>query len=405
MNTKVQEKANNGVAGTITEEALAAAKAMIGVRLRPEGPYVQDATPDTIRNFCNGIGDLNPLYRNAEHGRTSQYGSVIAPPLFPMAYGWIGRGRWGFPGVHGFFGGNDWEFFRNIRPGDRISAVERVVGIEEKQSEFSGRLILQYMQAEFSNQRDELVCRVLGWGTRHERKAAREVGKYKSTDPYPYSDDQLEKINQAVLNEELNIRGNNPLYWEDVNEGEEIPSIARGPLSSLDTIGFLVGCGRGHTHGLLMKSAKKHPGHFVKDESGKQLVHTMNVHHRESMARKAGVPGAIDYGAQRCTWLSTLVTNWMGDAGIIKRLRVELRLPNLVGDTTWCKGRVRKKYMKDKCALVELDIWAENQKGDITTPNGKAIVILPSKLIESSIKRNGAGLDLGYGLYPVPAES
>ncbi|MBI1990990.1 MAG: hypothetical protein HYS65_14980, partial [Betaproteobacteria bacterium] len=44
--------------GKITDEVIAAAKAMIGMRLRPEGPYLQDVTIDTIRNFCNGVGDL-----------------------------------------------------------------------------------------------------------------------------------------------------------------------------------------------------------------------------------------------------------------------------------------------------------------------------------------------------------
>src|SRR5450759_1085118 len=156
------------VEGKITDEAVAAARKMIGMQLRPEGPYLQDATLDTIRNFGNGIGDLNPLYRDAEYGRTSRYGSIVAHPMFPMALGWLGRTRWGLPGVHGFYAGNDWEIFRHIRPGDRISAIERVLGVEEKESKFSGRLVIQYVEAEFANQHDELVARVLGWCTRHE---------------------------------------------------------------------------------------------------------------------------------------------------------------------------------------------------------------------------------------------
>ena len=146
--------------GRITDEAIAAARRMIGMQLRPEGPYLQDASPDTLRNFCNGIGDLNPLYRDTEYGRTSRYATMLGHPMFPMAYGWLGRTRWGLPGVHGFYAGNDWEMFRNIRPGDRITAIERVVGVEEKQSRFSGRLVIQYVQAEFANQRDDLVARV-----------------------------------------------------------------------------------------------------------------------------------------------------------------------------------------------------------------------------------------------------
>ena len=58
--------------GRITEEAVAAAKAMIGTYLRPEGPFIQDVSIDTIRTYCNGIGDLNPLFRDLECGRRSR---------------------------------------------------------------------------------------------------------------------------------------------------------------------------------------------------------------------------------------------------------------------------------------------------------------------------------------------
>src|SRR5688572_8074146 len=87
--------------GRITEEALAAAREMIGTYLRPEGPFIQDVTVDTIRTYCNGIGDLNPLFRDTEYGRRSRYASLVAHPTMPMAYGYIGRTRWGLPGVHG----------------------------------------------------------------------------------------------------------------------------------------------------------------------------------------------------------------------------------------------------------------------------------------------------------------
>ena len=36
--------------GRITDQAVAEARAMIGLQLRPEGPYLQDATADTLRN-------------------------------------------------------------------------------------------------------------------------------------------------------------------------------------------------------------------------------------------------------------------------------------------------------------------------------------------------------------------
>ncbi|MPZ44593.1 MAG: acyl dehydratase [Betaproteobacteria bacterium] len=388
------------VQGRITDEAIAAAKAMIGMRLRPEGPYLQDVTVDTIRNFCNGIGELNPLYRDAEYGRNSRYANVIAPPMFPMAYGWLGRTRWGFPGVHGFYAGNDWELFRNLRPGDRISAEERVVGVDIKDSEFSGRLAIQYVEAHFLDQHDNLVARILGWCTRHERRAAKEKGKYKDVTRHEYKAEELSAIDKAVLEEEKNVCGRNVRYWEDVEEGQELTPIARGPLSMMDTMGFLVGCGRGHTHGILLKGAVRHPGHFFRNpEAGGGVEYTGIGHHRESVAKEVGVPGVYDYGPQRSAWVATLVTNWMGDSGFLKRVKTELRRFNTMGDTTWCKGKVVRKYKQDGFALVDIDVWAENQRGERTVTNGAATVMLPSKDVKTKMFRDGSGLDLGHATY------
>jgi len=388
---------NRPTEGRITDEAVAKAKAMVGSVLRPEGPYLRDATPDTLRNFCNGIGDRNPLFRDTEHGRSSRYGSMVAHPSFPMAYGWIGRTRWGLPGVHGFYAGNDWELFRVVRPGDQLNCIERVIGVEEKMSEFSGRLILQYTEATFTNQRDEMVARVLGWCTRHERRAAREAGKYKEDAhrPYEYSDEEWARVEEAVLGEPARIRGSDVRYWEDVEEGDELEPIARGPLSLMDTMGFLVGCGRGHTHGVLLENAVKHAGHYFRNpEAGGAIEYTGIGHHRESVAKEVGAPGIYDYGPQRMAWLTSLVTNWAGDAAFVKRVRAEMRRFNTMGDTQWCKGRVGRRYMHDGYALVDLEIWAENQHGKVTAP-GLATVILPSRNPQARPVIDGSACELG----------
>ena len=380
--------------GKITDEAIAEAKKMIGLQLRPEGPYLQDATPDTIRNFCNGIGDLNPLYRDEEHGRQSRQGSIVAHPMFPMAFGWVGRTRWGLPGVHGFYAGNDWELYRHVRPGDRITAIERVVGVEVKESKFSGRLVLQYVEATYSNGRGDLVARALGTCTRHERKAARDAGKYKDIQTYEYSAEEFAALDEAILREDERIRGTNIRYWEDVKEGEELPPIVRGPLSLMDTMGFLVGCGRGHTHGIVLKAAVKHPGHFFRNpEAGGGIEYTGIGHHRESVAKEVGVPGTYDYGPQRSSWMCSLVTNWMGDAAFLKRVRTEMRRFNTMGDSTWAKGKVVRKYVKDRYALVDIEISGQNQRGELTTP-GLATVMLPSRDVTHKVFFDGSQLDL-----------
>ena len=380
--------------GKITPESIKAAESMIGMQLRPEGPYLQDATADTMRNWCNGIGDLNPLYRDEEHGRLSRYGSIVAHPNFPMAFGWIGRTRWGLPGVHGFYAGNDWEFFRHVRPGDRITAIERVVGIDVKESKFSGTLVMQYVEATFANQFGDVVARALGTCTRHERKAAREAGKYDDIKTHEYSAEDFAKIDHAILNEETNMRGTNIRYWDEVQEGEELPEIVRGPLSLMDTMGFLVGSGRGHTHGVIFKNAVKHPGHFFRNpEAGGGIEYTGIGHHRESTAKEVGVPGVYDYGPQRSSWMASLVTNWMGDAGFLKRVRTQMRGFNIMGDCTWARGKVTRKYVKDGNALVDIEIRGENQRGELTTP-GLATVLLPSLNPQHNVFFDGRNCDL-----------
>lgn len=393
--TPAQNDVGNAPAeGRITDQAIADAKAMVGLHLRPEGPYLQDATADTLRNWCNGIGDLNPLYRDVGYANSTRYGTLLGHPMFPMAFGWLGRTRWGLPGVHGFYAGNDWELFRHVRPGDRITAIERVVGVEEKESKFSGRLVLQYVEASYFNQRGELVARALGTCTRHERKAARDTGKYKEIVQHEYTNEEFDRIDEMVLNEPKNIRGANVRYWEEVEVGEELPTIARGPLSLMDTMGFLVGCGRGHTHGVVLQAAVKHPGHFFRNpEAGGGVEYTGIGHHRESVAKEVGVPGTYDYGPQRSSWMATLVTNWMGDAGVLKRVRTEMRRFNIVGDTTFCKGKVIRKYVKDNVGLVDIELAAENQRGEVTTP-GVATVALPSRDVKLKAFLDGSGVDL-----------
>jgi len=226
------------------------------------------------------------------------------------------------------------------------------------------------------------------------RKAARDTGKYKEIVQHEYTNEMHDRIDQMVLDEPKHIRGANVRYWEEVQEGEELPTIARGPLSLMDTMGFLVGCGRGHTHGVVLQAAVKHPGHFFRNpEAGGGVEYTGIGHHRESVAKEVGVPGTYDYGPQRSSWMCTLVTNWMGDACVIKRVRTEMRRFNIVGDTTFCKARVVRKYVKDKTALVDIEIAAENQRGEVTTP-GIATVALPSRDVKLPAFIDGANCDL-----------
>lgn len=386
--------------GKITDEAIAEVRKMIGLKLRPE-QYLRDASVDTITNFSNGMGDINPLYRDVEYARWTKYGGLVAHPTFCYTHHWPGRTRWGLPGVHGFGVGNDMEFYRVVRPGDRLSIIDRVAGIVEKQGRFSGRMVITYEDARYFNQRGEMICKVLGWNTRHERKAARDKGKYSGIQTHQYTEEEMDEIYKQALLEGERIRGSETRYWEDVEINETLPDIVRGPLSLQDTIGWLVACGRGHTHGVLLREAIKHPAHYFKNpEAGGGLEYTGIGHHRESIAKEVGVPGMYDYLNQRVSWLASLVCNWMGEDAFLKRIRGQADLFNIQGDTQWCKGNIINKYKKDGYALVDIDVKCVNQRGETTMP-GIATVMLPSKDLSCKPVMDGSDLELNAWSLPI----
>lgn len=369
--------------GKITDEAIAQVRAMVGMQMRPER-YIREATVDTIANFCNGIGDLNPLHRDDEYAKWTRWGNVLAPSCFLYARTWPGRTRFGLAGVHGFHAGNDFTFYLPIRIGDRIDSVERITGVEEKEGRFSGKLVIIYVETTFTNQNGDLIARVGGWNTRHERAAARELGKETKDGPpaYEYEPEELARIEDWQYTEPDRIRGGETRYWEDVEEGEELDPVARGPLSTSDVTAWLVGTGRGRAHGVALREARRHPGHYFRNPQARgSLEYTGMGHQIEEVAAAVGVPGAYDFGPQRISWLGTFIENWMGDDGFMTRLRGELRSFNLIGDTTWIRGNVTRKYWKDDEALVDIEIAGENQRGRVTIP-GLATVRLPSKQVD-----------------------
>jgi len=64
--------------------------------------------------------------------------------------------------------------------------------------------------------------------------------------------------------------------------------------------------------------------------------------------------------------------------GFLKRLRFEMRRQQRPGETMVCKGRVVSKGVDNDGTVVELEVWAENEREGVTTP-GTATVVLPRR--------------------------
>jgi acyl dehydratase len=350
----------------ITGEALAALRTLVGQEIRRPEPHIEVATRDAIRHWAHGIGDRNRYWL--------EYG--VAPPTIFFALdrivsGYVG----GLPGIHAMYAGTDFRWRRLIREGERVVGRSILLDLEEKPSTFAKRAIKQTYRTTFVANDGGVIGEADSWCFRTERDAARERKKYAPREPYRYSPAEMARIRGAYAEEK--IRGATDRSWEEVAVGETLPEVVKGPLTVTSIIAFVQGWGGLYVraHGLAFDLFARHPALGIPNEFGVPEP-PERVHWDPALAQAVGVPAPYDYGPERVAWLGHLVTNWMGDAGFLARLNVQVRRHNLIGDTTWCRGRVAAKAIVDGRSEVTLDLQAVNQRGE-TIAIGQAVVVLP----------------------------
>ena len=72
------------IGSRLTDAMIDALRQRIGVERPIPYPYHTEATRDAIRHFAHGIGDLNPLWQDADYAAQTRWGGLIAPPCFPL---------------------------------------------------------------------------------------------------------------------------------------------------------------------------------------------------------------------------------------------------------------------------------------------------------------------------------
>jgi acyl dehydratase len=376
----------------IKDEDIERARLLIGHEA-PGGlrEYYSHAHADGIRNFARGYGDDNPLFCDPGYGRYTRWGSQIAPPMIHIAlsnptYGdpipeEIRRKTKGlFSGVHLFVSGQSTEWYRPLYPGDELYGFGGLESVEEKRSEFAGRSVIRVHRGVRMNQRGEIVCITRGLLIATERKKARERGKYMSIEPATYSDDDIARIDEIYAQE--GPRGAQPRYFEDVEVGEALPKMAKGPLTLTEVIVFHAG-GYGFApydisaSRIGYKNRQRIPKFYINNEAGIPDV-AQRLHWESEWAQKIGNPMAYDYAVMRQCWLSHYLTDWVGDHGWVFSQHDEMRKFNYIGDTHVLTGEVVGKRVEHGRCFVDIALRATNQRGDVTAP-GEAAVLLPSR--------------------------
>ncbi|MDP3824400.1 MAG: MaoC family dehydratase N-terminal domain-containing protein [Burkholderiales bacterium] len=367
----------------ITEQGLDDLRRRIGVKIGSTvEPWCHEATRDNIRHYAHGIGDDNPLWCDPDYAAKTQYGGIVALPSFLYATdrivsGYVG----GLPGVHAMWSGADWNWHKPVRRNDEIHTEVRLKDLTVHETRFAGRAVQQTYHVDFFNQQGDPIASADTWCFRTERNHAREKGtKYtevKARPPRRYTEDELAQAYQLYRDEP--VRGASKRYWEDVIEGEELPVMFKGPMTVTGFIAYAQGWGGLYIRAnkLAWKLIDAHPGLGIANRFGIPDC-PERVHWEEEFALEVGAPGAYDYGPERSSWLTHHLTNWMGDDGFLRRAHCKIRRHNPAGDMLFIKGKVKRKFVEDGRALVEIEQEARNQDDELSVLGG-GVVELPRR--------------------------
>ena len=368
----------------ITDEALAGLRRLIGVPIADTvEPWCYEVTRDSVRHYAHGIGDDNPLWCDPAYAAGAAHGTVVAPPSFVFALsrilsGYVG----GLPGIHAMWAGADLAWHRPMAVGTEVRTSAYLKDLVEHQTRFAGRAIQQIYHVDITDAEGLPLAGGDSWCFRTERDTAREAGtKYddaKARPPMRYTDEELQRI--AVLYEAEEIRGAEPRWHDDVRIGDELPPMAKGPMTVTGFIAFAQGWGGLYIRAnkLAWQQLRKHPGLGIPNRFGIPDV-PERVHWEDDLATAVGTPGAYDYGPERCSWLTHHLTSWMGDDGFLLHHRTKIRHHNVAGDWLTITGRVAGTGVDETGRpVVTVEQEARNQYGELSAL-GSGTVALPTR--------------------------
>jgi acyl dehydratase len=99
------------------------------------------------------------------------------------------------------------------------------------------------------------------------------------------------------------------------------------------------------------------------------------IHLDESFARSAGLPGVIAHGMLTMAFANQMVTDWLGDRSLLKRLKGRFAGMVQPGDDVTVSGTVASK--DDATRHVVINVVVSNQRGEKVFNKGVAEAEFP----------------------------
>jgi acyl dehydratase len=138
------------------------------------------------------------------------------------------------------------------------------------------------------------------------------------------------------------------LYFESLRVGEELPALAKAPIDRVQLSRYAGASGDYNP-----------------------------VHVDEIYAKSVGMPSVYAPGMLVMGMLGQLISDW-ARGGQLRRYNVRFIKMVWPGDTIVCKGRVSDRWGTGGRYFAEIDLWAENQRGELVMKGSSQIQLFYS---------------------------
>ncbi len=148
------------------------------------------------------------------------------------------------------------------------------------------------------------------------------------------------------------------LYFEGIRVGDELPALAKAPIDRVQLARYAGASGDFNP-----------------------------IHVDEVYAKSVGMPSVYAPGMLVMGMLGQLISDW-ARGGQLRRYHVRFIKMVFPQDTVVCKGRVSDRYGEGGRYFVEVELWAENQRGELVMKGQSAIQLFYS-LEDENRQRSG----------------
>ncbi len=339
----------------ITDEV----RAQVGTETEPERnryPISEEMAFDV----ADAIEDGNLLYRDAGYASKSRFAGIMCPPLATWKdigppIGYFGAGQESHFQVplpfnsYGLNGGSDWQFLRPAYVGAWITRQFKVLDIFEKQGR-SGLLVFVVRQETQTNQLGQVISLAKRVSIHRSLPEQGATQADETVTAVKLEGVQLSPPVSDVILPKPQPPGGSQRYFEDVAEGDLLPPVVKGPMTT--------------THLVRWAAAN---GNYAR------------IHWDLPFAQsEQGLPNVVVNGSLKNQYLGQLMIDFAGEGGWFKRFYVQHRGMDFPGDVLTASGAISGKREVDGFGLVDCTVALTNSRGHQTAA-GQGTVVLPKR--------------------------